>query len=99
MYTGPEFSLDSRLAQIVAFIWVTLTYGTGMPMLFFLSAFNFTLIYFIDKYLLLRFYKNPTNYDEKSVLYCVEKMKFAFGFHFLVGFMMISQIKSYQDPE
>jgi hypothetical protein len=65
-----------------------------MPMLFVIAILNFTFIYFIDKYLLLRFYKNPSNFDEKSVLYCVEMLKFAFVSHFLIGFMMISQVKS-----
>ena len=64
LYTGPEFSLDARLAQIVAFTWVTFMYSAGLPILFMITAGNFFIIYWIDKWLLLRFYKTPKNYDE-----------------------------------
>jgi hypothetical protein len=46
-------------------------YGTGLPILYLVSVINFTLTYAIDKYLLLRFYRKPTNFDERPVLYSI----------------------------
>ena len=64
LYTGPEFHLDARLAQIIAITWTTFMYSPALPILFIIAAINFFIIYWIDKWLILRFYRTPKNYDE-----------------------------------
>ena len=90
LYVGPEFSLDSRLAQIVAFTWVTFTYSSGLPVMYMITAGNFVIIYFIDKVLLLRFYRTPKNYDEMSINFSLNMMYYAFIFHFIIGSLVYS---------
>jgi hypothetical protein len=90
MYVGPEFSLDSRLAQIVAFTWTTFTYSSGLPIMYIITAVNFMIIYWIDKVLLLRFYKSPKNYDEQSINFALGQCYYAFLFHFLIGSLVYS---------
>ena len=67
LYVGPEFILDARLAQVIAVIWVTFIYSPTLPLLLPLAIINFTMIYWIDKYLVLRFYKTPRNYDQTII--------------------------------
>ena len=65
-------------------------YSPGMPLLFVITACNFTIIYWVDKILLLRFYKTPKNYDEQSIMYSLHEMKFGFLFHFVIGSLVYS---------
>ena len=75
---------------MVAFIWVTFMYNIGLPMLFLICVINFTIMYWVDKYLLLRFHRIPKNYDEKTINFVLTQMKFAFILHSIIGFIMIS---------
>lgn len=93
LYIGPEFDIDARLAQIVAIIWVTFMYSPGLPVLFLITAINFFLVYWIDKWLLLRFYRTPKNYDEICINFSLDEMKIAFIFHFILGSAIYSNDK------
>jgi hypothetical protein len=91
LYVGPDFGLDGRLAQMIAIVWVVFMYAPGLPILFPLTALNFFIIYWIDKYLLLRFFKKPKNYDEESILFTVDQMKYSFVFHMVLGAFVYSK--------
>lgn len=45
-----------------------MTYSTGIPTLYFSTACQLTLIYWIDKYCLLTFCKKPKNLDQSLQL-------------------------------
>lgn len=93
LYIGPEFDIDARLAQVVAIIWVTFMYSPGLPVLFLITAINFVIVYWIDKWLLLRFYRTPKNYDEICINFSLNEMKIAFIFHFILGSAIYSNDK------
>lgn len=67
LYKGPEIIMDMRLAQIIALTWVTLMYSTSIPLLFLLTTIAFTLMYWLDKYLMFRFYRLSKNYNSKPI--------------------------------
>ncbi len=71
-------------------------FSTGLPMLFFVSAINFIIIYWVDKVLILRFYKTPKNFNEKTIQYTISNLKWSFLFHAFIGFIMISNDKMLQ---
>jgi len=56
-YKGPEFNLQMRLGQVMTIIFVTLTYSSGLPVLYFVNFLVFLAFYWTDKYMLLRFYR------------------------------------------
>ena len=89
IYIGCEFVFDYRLAQIVAFVQVTFMYNIGLPILFFISILNFALMYWIDKWLLLRFHCRPKNFDETTINFALNHIKVAFFLHAIVGFAML----------
>ena len=76
---------------MIAITWVVFMYAPGLPILFPLTAINFFIIYWIDKYLLLRFFKRPKNYDEESILFTVDQMKYSFIFHMILGAVVYSK--------
>jgi hypothetical protein len=68
----------------------TFMFSTGLPILFLLAAINFSIMYWIDKYLILRVYKTPVNYDTKPIDFTIRLMRWSFLFHFYIGFYMIT---------
>ena len=68
-------------------------YSSGLPIMFPITAVNFILIYWIDKTLLLRFYRTPKNYDEKCIEFSIKEMKFGFIFHFIIGALVYSNAR------
>ena len=80
LYVGPEFSIGARYAQILTTIMVTMTLASGMPILYFCSFLFLLITYWIDKFMILRFYRTPPQMD----LY-ISRM---FTFYLYVGIMV-----------
>ena len=85
IYIGPQFKLETRLSQIIELVWVSFMYSSGLPSLIALNFLNFTIIYWLDKWLLLRFYAKSMNYDEKFSKSVMNELKYPFAFHFIIG--------------
>ena len=90
LYTGSEYVLDYRLGRVVAIVWITFMFSVGMPMMLLVAIINLVLMYWYDKWYLLRFTKNPKNYNERPIIFSIQLMKVAFLWHLIVGFGMIS---------
>jgi hypothetical protein len=60
-----------------------------MPVLYIVMALDFTLTYWVDKVLLLRFYRSPKNFDETTITFSLKLLKFAPMFHFALGYFML----------
>jgi hypothetical protein len=63
LYIGPEFDIGTRYSMILTTLFVTLVYSSGMPLLYVCCFFYFFMIYWIDKLMILRFYKKPPHTD------------------------------------
>jgi len=76
---------------MIAAIWVTFLYSAGLPLLYFIMAASLLLTFYVDKLLLINFYRVPkTNDTEKSLLFAAKLMKLAVWFHFIVGTLLFS---------
>ena len=71
-------------------VWVTFIYSSTLPLLLPLAVVNFTMIYWIDKWLVLRFYKTPRNYDETIIKKQLYFLKLTFPFHLIGGLILLS---------
>lgn len=90
LYTGPEFILHVRYAQVLATIFVTLTYSAGIPMLY---ALNFVILfiqYWVDKWLVFNYYRKTAYFSRHLSKSVVDLLKYAVVIHFLFGFMSYS---------
>ena len=65
LFTGPEFRLSVRYAQLTNTIFVCLTFAAGMPILLPIGCASFIVSFYVDKYLFLRFYRIPPHYDSR----------------------------------
>mmetsp|Transcript_29381 Transcript_29381/g.44380 ORF Transcript_29381/g.44380 Transcript_29381/m.44380 type:complete len:131 (+) Transcript_29381:2788-3180(+) len=75
---------------MISFIWLVFLYSPCMPIVFCLAAVDFFLIYWVDKILILRFYKRPKNYDETCLSFSLSQLKNAFYFHLVLGLIAFS---------
>jgi len=62
IYTGPEFVLEVRYAQIIFTIFVTFTFSSGMPVMYIFNFFIIMVQYWVDKYLIFNYYRKTLRY-------------------------------------
>jgi hypothetical protein len=81
MFTGPEFRLSVRYAQLTNTVFVTLMYSSGMPILLPIAAVSFFVSFWVDKYLFLRFYRKPPHYDTRMGMKMTGLLPYAMLLH------------------
>jgi hypothetical protein len=59
LHTGPEFGMGIRYSQMLTTIFVIVVFASGMPSLYILCFTFFFISYWIDKILILRYYRSP----------------------------------------
>lgn len=65
-------------------------YSAGIPLLYPVSMVSFFLTYWVDKYLFIRYYKNPPQYTMAMAERTVSLMRYSLILHFIIGFLMLS---------
>lgn len=90
LYTGPFFILQIRYAQLLAVIFVSLTFSAGMPLLYLIVVINFVMTYWFDKILLLRYFRLTSGYNRNLSEHVVSVMPYAAIIHVMFGLMIFS---------
>jgi hypothetical protein len=57
LYVGPKFKMEYLSSQILYVSYVTMMFGFGIPYLFPVAVFHFTILYFVQKTLLYYQYR------------------------------------------
>ena len=65
-------------------------YSSGMPLLYFISMFQYIATYWVDKYLFLRLYRSPPRYGMEMSDVVRRIMVIGVFVHFAIGFYMYS---------
>jgi len=78
---------------------VTFLFSTGLPIIIIASVACLVVMYWFDKYLVLRFYRTPKNWDESSINATIQKLKLTFVGHFLMGMLMLSNTNIMSDSD
>jgi hypothetical protein len=61
--TGGMFYIDLKYASILTVLYVTMLYGSGMPILYVVATVFYFTSYWVDKLLLFYFFKKPLQMD------------------------------------
>jgi len=78
---GPTFEIDYRYNSILTVVFVTMMYSGGLPVLYPIAALFFAITYWSDKYLLLKEYRRPPNFDSHLTLKSLGWFKIAILLH------------------
>ena len=67
-----------------------MTYSSGLPILYFLSFLSFVVFYWIDKYLLLRYYRITPGFTSELSAKAIALLPLAVGVHCMFGIVIFS---------
>lgn len=90
IYIGPEFLLENRLGQVLAIFWMTFFIMPAIPTVCMVNVLSLFFMYWIDKFLLLRFYRSPKSINDELISNFVHKFKWALFVHAILGTFMLS---------
>ena len=66
IYNGPEFSLHYKYSYIMVVVFVTFTFGAGLPVLFPLAFVSLLLFYTCERLMIAYSYMKPPMYNSKT---------------------------------
>lgn len=59
MNTGTSVQMEVKYSNMVAVIYIVMFYGSGIPILYFIAAVYFFVTYWVEKIMILRYYRKP----------------------------------------
>lgn len=65
-YLGPDFHLHIRYIQLLVNFYMVMLYGMGIPILFPIAAIQFFLAFWFDKWMFIRYYRKPPQFDHTT---------------------------------
>lgn len=82
---GPTFEMIPKYALALNTIFVTMFYCSGMPILLFFGALSLFFQYFVEKFLILRFYCRPPTYNHDINTITLRIIPMAIILHLAMG--------------
>lgn len=85
LYLGPEFVVEVRYATALTLAFVCVVYASTMPFMYLIATAGYTLMYFVDKYYLLRISRLPNalspelSLNVTRLIYIAAMMNLCFG--------------------
>lgn len=65
LYAGPEYQIHYKYSSITNVVFVTMTFGVGIAILFPSALLSLVILYFIEMLLLYYYYRHLPQYDER----------------------------------
>jgi len=89
LYTGGEINLALVVAHAVAFIWITMCYGTGLPILYGLTCFFFLIQFWAFFFATVCCFKKSRFLNEELPMMSMSYLKLGLVFHFISTFALL----------
>ena len=84
-FEGPEFDIATRLGYVLNTCACTILFSSGLPLLVPMALVSFFVSFWVDKYMLLRYYKRPTAMKSVTITDAVRSLSFAIFIHFMLA--------------
>jgi hypothetical protein len=85
---GYEFFLPSQYSTLYTYTFLTMVYSGGLPLLYPTTAMYCFVTYWVDKYMLVNFHKQPPNYDIQLAYGIIPYLKWGLMIHILFANVM-----------
>jgi hypothetical protein len=82
--------LEYRYSQLLTMVFIAMTFGAAMPIVYPFLVFTFMITYWIDKITVLRVYKKPPRYGKALTKVTREWLNLSIFIHFIVALWMYS---------
>ena len=90
LYAGFEHPIHEGFASLLIIIFVTFTFGFGIPVLFPIAFFSIVVLYRFEKYSLYYRYRRPPMYDKEVTQYVTKTLRLAPVFYLISAYWMLS---------
>ena len=90
LYTGPQISSSFVYAQIFTTMWSCLTFSSGMPILYPIAAVFYFVMFYVNKFLLLKYFAKTARFGHNLPRQSVDYMKWGMVFHMIIGALMFT---------
>lgn len=77
LYAGPEYCFYYKCANINMMVFITLLFGSAMPMLYIICLFSIGIQYFIERLSLTYFYRLPPKFNDRCTMLNIKLMSCA----------------------
>ncbi|CAD7940597.1 unnamed protein product [Amoebophrya sp. A120] len=98
LYLGAQFELATRYSTILTVVFVTLMYSAAIPLLLWMATLTFTLLFWCDKWTLLRTSRIPPAHDETIAKGVAEALPFAVLLHIFLAIYMYGHDLVFPSP-
>lgn len=97
LYSGPEYVIHFKYSGILNITFITMMYGTGLPILFPIAAFNFFNQWVCERIIVAKQVQQPPVMDDKLTKNCIEKMMYAPLLLLCNGYWMLSNYQIFEN--
>jgi hypothetical protein len=88
LYAGGTFEHEQNLSRMMSIFLVIMFFSSGMPVMYIFAFCFFFFTYFVNKILLIQYYKKNKDFTYEIPLGCANLFKYAILLKLLVGFFM-----------
>jgi hypothetical protein len=88
--TGNELFMEYRYCNMLTMLSVCFTYSAGMPILYPIAGLYFFISYWVEKLLILRFYKKPPVFNSHLAKNVTSWFKIILYIHIFMAYLMFS---------
>ena len=82
--------MDYKYSSMLTIVFVTMMFGSGIPILYLISAVFFFVTFWVDKILIFYYYRKPELLDENLALRTLRWFKYALMLHVIGAALMYS---------
>jgi hypothetical protein len=90
LYTGPQIKAGEKFAQMFTALTITLTYSTGLPLMYFILTLYYLFAYWFNKIMLMRYYQKTYEFNESMTINSISSFKFAIFIHMCTSIWKLS---------
>lgn len=87
LYTGPEYILQLRFAQVLGLLFTTMTYSSGMPILYPLAFLTLLITFWTDKVLVSRYFRKENGFTADLSRQVVNMLPYTVMVHMPFGYL------------
>ena len=97
-YLGPEMKLASRYGSALSSFFVCYIYSTGIPVLLPLASLNCFILYWVDKFLFVSYYRTPRDVTSDIPKLGITAIKLCIFAHIIISMVTLGNRDIFETP-
>ena len=89
LFEGPSFDMATRLGYVLNTCACTISFSSGLPILIPLAMISFFVSFWVDKYMVLRFYKKPVEKESTTIVRAFSTLPYVVLLHFIIALLTL----------